>query len=1441
MKKIFKHLFVLMVMFMLPMFVLAEETTTFDHIDIDPTVSLKYTVLGNVETHSKTLDSSLAGLKIYELAQDGTTKVEPAISISNAEYINDSSVYRVNGEFKKYYDGSDKEVKYLVEYEFEVTVPGTTTTKSATYSKEYSYSSEDDGILVNLTSEDSIKTFAPSIVINKKVKLNTPDGTFAFKITKGDGTSQTVNVTTKGASDQNEGVGSETIYLDLNTTYTIEEINIPSTYELDSISSSRGTVDENKIVTFTTGNSVDDVVEVTAVNKSKVDHSKILTDNGDGTYQISLDVTGKVVEDVSKVSNANILIIYDVSNSMISNYVPTATGRYGLYVGGSSSHGGGASDGTYYTLYDSSGNALTNDTYTGKVYTDGYLTNEYTGQRYALIRRADAAEKTLYDFINKLTGDGTLYFSLVTFSGSGNVYQTWTTDATKITDNLSTTGNYNSAKLSYSTGTNWEDALATAATLTTSSSLPNTNPVYIIFITDGAPSRSNTHPQNGGNGRDGGNQGQQNNNAQDYYEDARDEARSLYNTAVSTKGTFFSIYAYGKETDWLASLTYYAYNGSEVSSDKLGTTFDTEGYYNASSTEDLEAAVQSIYQTISQNLGINDVTINDGTTNKVTVTTSTGTKDYKLLSVDTSSYAYWLTFPVTVKDGKYYIYVNNTEVEVNESATTLTWGTDNTLNITDSEIYTEGTNVYFRYSWKGTNYFYNVAPPVAYLDTTTGSVIWDLSSIDLLLNDIKYTVTFNVWPSQTTYDLIADLNNGIIKYEGLDEEIQKYILKNSNGTYTLLTNTTATLTYRDSREDDNPETTTSYVNPDPVITEVSEITIKKNWVNDLDGRKVSSIAIFLTKDTANYTTSPYELTSANDWEKKVYIATGLISSYDTTTGIAEIRENGHDYSFVEVDSGYYWDFSTNVVRPMIIYIDGEPVIKMLYKTNENITFESGKNCVLKDGLVYFKIDGNVYYLSDDTEAIISATNTRRANLNLTKLVEDGAPSDAEFTFSITVTSADGEDVWFSIYEAESSTTPITDTTLVVSGATKGYDEESGEFTGYYYASSGSEIVVKLKKNYNLRFINLPINSTYTIVEDNLSNFRLNSSSVMYGNNNTQYTNATANINIASKTVSGTIYENNRLYKVTYTNEYLLTLITVTKSYSTNSPITPAVYVQLSNNANSDTDTQVLRESNNWTYTWYKEKYTASGALITYYVTETSLDTTGLPTNMTIVYDEVNNVYMYKNTRTNDIIGKWTPVTSGNMSTGFTITNTYKAMPTKTLYFVKMTFKGTTLSGATFELYKYIGESSESSGKTVSDISSNSEWILISTATSDEEGNFSFSNLYQGEYRLVETIAPANCVLPTGQWIIFLDYKDANEDELVVRDNVITSTDPSNTPAISPDGDGKFVVYNKEIPNIPTTGGIGMPHYNKYGLLMMMLSVVICLFGMINQRKQIENI
>ena len=46
-------------------------------------------------------------------------------------------------------------------------------------------------------------------------------------------------------------------------------------------------------------------------------HGKYLTDNGDGTMQLELAVTGDADTDV-EVSAANILVVFDTSNSMTS-------------------------------------------------------------------------------------------------------------------------------------------------------------------------------------------------------------------------------------------------------------------------------------------------------------------------------------------------------------------------------------------------------------------------------------------------------------------------------------------------------------------------------------------------------------------------------------------------------------------------------------------------------------------------------------------------------------------------------------------------------------------------------------------------------------------------------------------------------------------------------------------------------------------------------------------------------------------------------------------------------------------------------------------------------------------------------------------------------------------------------------------------------------------
>ena len=57
---------------------------------------------------------------------------------------------------------------------------------------------------------------------------------------------------------------------------------------------------------------------------SAPEHHKRIFDNGNGTYKISLDVTGEA-DTTSTDAKANILIIYDVSGSMTANNIYSYT------------------------------------------------------------------------------------------------------------------------------------------------------------------------------------------------------------------------------------------------------------------------------------------------------------------------------------------------------------------------------------------------------------------------------------------------------------------------------------------------------------------------------------------------------------------------------------------------------------------------------------------------------------------------------------------------------------------------------------------------------------------------------------------------------------------------------------------------------------------------------------------------------------------------------------------------------------------------------------------------------------------------------------------------------------------------------------------------------------------------------------------------------------
>lgn len=1547
MKKIFKYLFILTIMFILPNFVLADETdTTFDHIDINKSVSLKYTVSGNDKTYTKTLDS-LADVKLYIVDKDNSN-VRTPIDLSGATATD--GTYRINGNFNKLYEGTDTFVKYLVEYTFNdqdiYTNLNSNTNKSITYSKEYSFNSEhnkstDGGILINLQETNSIQNIPTMLTIKKELENNnTPPGTFTFNIKNASGTIiKTVNITIP------EGSTSKEIYfesININTTYLVEEVpDSQNIYKLLSIESTKGdpTIAHDSNATTVRATSTEDVITVTAKNGSAVDHSKYARPNGDGTHEIELSVKGNATTDVEPASNVNILIIYDVSSSMTSNNVTTNPSR----------------------------------------------------------NRADYAEDVVHDFIVGLRqyqnprDPRNIQVAVVTFGPTASGIQTWTTDLTDTTgvnrffdDGVDGTVT-NSHNYSRNNGTNWEAALQQAQAYLRNA---DGDPTFVILVTDGACTAS-------GNGSDAINPAGNHpwTDFRPFYRAARDEARAI-GTRANT--TLYGIYAYGREADLLDDLIYYSQNGSDRPGMDGGTD-ETPNYYNANNTSALNEAVQDIFSQIVETMGVNSVSIEDGTTSYVATTSG---EISNLLTVDQSSYKYWLEIPtvnnkftrINLVTGDPIVY---TVTDNGNDTLTITWGENNEVTVKGS-TFPGG----IRYQWEEANALYNVAPPEAHLNGS--SVDWNLATAGTLLDGVNYIVTFNVWPSQTTYDLISDLDNNIKKYDDLDPEIKKYLIKNSDGSYSLRTNTTAKLTYDDSR-DQVGSRDTYFVNPEPVATGVSEVSLVKEWENDLDDREADEIELYLTVDDKDYGPKdeggkilPYVLRKTDDpntnWRTQVFISTGLIS-LDRDTGTAIVREVGHEYGFREKPSdAYYWDLEVAIRRPMVINkANGELETVMLIKLTDEeiqkdeIVVDSTKKYLVKDGIEYFRIcyrdeNGNdipdschIYRRATTDESnTISAKNYRRSNLNVTKIVENNDyDEDTTFKFELTVNDylskpTDVRNVWFSIMDqdenliknanvsgnglvkeakelVETEEGPITDihvyeeegiVTYLYNGVlnTKEYagpDPKTGNptyYTYYYYIPSGSTITAYLKPTWNLRFINLPNGSTYTFVETPTTGYDFVSAISVQDTITSQ----------SGTTVNGTIKEYNTSYLVTYTNKHVVTDVEVIKVWNNIEgviiPQNITVYLYKNNDTTTPIRTETLNEGNKWKYKWTGlNKFNSDGSEITYSVGEEVLNDyytqingytiintykyTTIPvkkewpntpedkksnvtvkikttTNkypaqlvlskdntwageftvleyelnsnnelvpLTYVVEEVSieginkdasGVFIDYNDTIHAIVGKWTSSVEGNMNSGFVIKNTYKAMPTRTITINKLSFKGKPLEGAVFVLFRFIGEGNSDYTREINPNSPGADWLFMQEATSDSTGTLIFNGmydgntlvipgLYAGEYRLIEIKAPANCILPKGQWTIYLDL---SSDESVVNvRKQIKSTDPTKTPAPLVNDDGSINIYNEEIPEIPTTGGIGIPHYDKYGLLLMILSIAIFLFNIINQRKQIENI
>ncbi|WP_173669615.1 vWA domain-containing protein [Sharpea azabuensis] len=268
-------------------------------------------------------------------------------------------------------------------------------------------------------------------------------------------------------------------------------------------------------------------------------------------------------------------------------------------------------------------------------------------------------------------------------------------------------------------------------------------------------------------------------------------------------------------------------------------------------------------------------------------------------------------------------------------------------------------------------------------------VVWDLSSIGSLENGAKYSVEFDVWPSQDAFDLVADLNNGKQIYDNLDEATKEQLTKDNNGNYFLKTNTDlkTNFTYNSQNLEENFDAGNNSME---VLS--STISLEKLWENNLDNRSAEPVTLNLTKDGNVYLTK--KLNEDNNFKvDNIYIAPGIIKEN-------KVLEKGHDYSVTEpADSAYHWELNADTYHPMLI--DGK--LKMLKKVDNNGTYT---------------IDGKKYSVVDAADATLKAKNSRRSYLNFTKKVTEAqantASKDDLFSYNVTINAADNKEVWFAV-------------------------------------------------------------------------------------------------------------------------------------------------------------------------------------------------------------------------------------------------------------------------------------------------------------------------------------------------------------------------------------------------------------------------------------------
>ena len=799
-----------------------------------------------------------------------------------------------------------------------------------------------------------------------------------------------------------------------------------------------------------------------AAGDSSIAAEKTITDaDGDGVYDLTLSVTGQSEQSSStSVKKSNVVIVVDVSGSMTQNQT------YSKYTGQGTTSGTyyGKTGDNYYRVYwrNPGGGYRWQYSYNNRYY-------DYTGDVYFQETRLAATKRALKELVSALLAnnkdeikDGVnlndiIEITLVKFAfanedsggygqnayyynGTSTLIRNVNTEAEEtqidtIIDNLVAGG-----------GTNWERALQVAKTEadTYKRNQPD-EAVSVIFMTDGVPTSWGTTNTAGSESAS---------NTHTAWNEADDDARAI----VSAGYTLYDIFAFGTDTekypahwegwqwvdpqdggrtdaDYLRSLTNYAYSGTGT---YVNTTLSAAArpyFFNASDTSALQDAFNAIINSISGNVGYGGVMVDDGVTTGVTSTSVTVDG-----SVNTDKFKY------SIKNGTTTLVT--VHIEGNNATFTIN-GTD--YPATGETVTTEINGTTHRntvFSVTVGDKTYKMSP--ASFDNN-GKIQWDLAGIGIIENGYTYELQFEVWPNQLSYDLVADLNNGIyatreealatISDTAIRSQVDTALVgPDANGKYSIRTNYEQYVDYYtvDTQTNEQTgETITTYTEQprkelgpkDPVDLTSSTMDLRKLWDDSLDQDQFDEL---LWKDiTRNADGEIANQSPANSlgYSVKLHVwkadtlsdLNNQINSYADAVDGSYAQADEHDYlakTLGWTGSVYDWSQSLEVAPGTMIEISkardmGVDVTKHTQVTYGNKTYlvlESGHyytvteenidrhfelntivyHPMLVDGVlsnVTFKEDGSVESIV--AMSTVDATNTLKGGINVQKKVFDG--------------------------------------------------------------------------------------------------------------------------------------------------------------------------------------------------------------------------------------------------------------------------------------------------------------------------------------------------------------------------------------------------------------------------------------------------------------------